>query len=365
MDPKMAMGDPNFPADLSIVASTRKVIKLAAVRRAEAEGAAPGEVQPAEEEDDEDDAAQDIGGYGIAGRTWEAAYLMKMYLTPPPPSPATSTLLFDPPCPLFAAALPLSSSAESTPSSSPTPKRTIIEIGSGTGFLSLALGPHLSSTDSLILTDLTEVCPLLSSNLSAAQGRWKAKGQPEKAELLVRPLPWGDDDALRRIVGSAEEGGEGRVADVVLASDLVYFPFLYPPLLRTLIGLTGRREGKEPTKVLFSYKIRSLVREQPFWSAFGRWFTFEAVLSASPPHPSPLTTFSAASSPTSAPSPLEWARFGTGDEDELFIFVCERRPSTYDWDVPEQDEQLMQGLPGQDGEDDQFEQLLLGGLEWD
>lgn len=54
-----------------------------------------------------------------------------------------------------------------------------------------------------------------------------------------------------------------------------------------------------------------------------------------------------------------------GEDDELFIFVCERRPSTYDWKVPEDDVQLMQGIPGQDGEDDQFEQLLLGGMEWD
>lgn len=180
---------------------------------------------------------------------------MRLYLTPSSHSHALPTLLFDPPCPLFGAApSPTPSTAESTSPTSPT-KRTIIEIGSGTGFLSLALAPHLSSTDSLILTDLTEVCPLLSSNLSAAQARWRSKSQLEKAEILVRPLPWGDDEALKRIVGSEEEGGEGRVADVVLASDLVYFPFLYPPLLRTLIGLTGMREGKEPTKVLFSYKV--------------------------------------------------------------------------------------------------------------
>lgn len=171
---------------------------------------------------------------------------MRMYLTPQPPS-SPSTLYFDPPCPLFA-----------EPTSSPQPRRTIIEIGSGTGYLSIALAPHLAASDSLVLTDLEEVGPLLSSNLDTAKSRWTAQGRPVKAEVLVRSLPWGDEAALRKLVGREEEGGEGKQADVVLASDLVYFPFLYPPLLRTLLGLTGMREGKEPTQVLFSYKVRRM-----------------------------------------------------------------------------------------------------------
>jgi hypothetical protein len=68
MDTKVPMGDPNFPDNLSIVASTRKVIKLAAARRAEAEGVDGEGAGAAEMEDDKDDAAQDIGGFGIAGR---------------------------------------------------------------------------------------------------------------------------------------------------------------------------------------------------------------------------------------------------------------------------------------------------------
>lgn len=64
-----------------------------------------------------------------------------------------------------------------------------------------------------------------------------------------------------------------------------------------------------------------------------------------------------------APPPEEWERFGLG-EDEIFVFVCHRRPSTYGWIVPDDDEELMRGSVGADAADDQFERLLLGALEW-
>lgn len=185
-------------------------------------------------------------------RTWEAAYAMRLYLTPPSQS---SSLVFDPPCLLFgdastASVLPAVFLAVTPRPPSNATRRTIIEIGSGTGYLSLALAPHLSAEESLILTDLHEVCPLLEKNLTTARNRWKTTGRTVEADVLVRPLPWGDAEALHKLET------EGWEADVILASDLVYFPMLYPPLLRTLIGLTGRREGGQTkTKVLFSYKV--------------------------------------------------------------------------------------------------------------
>lgn len=97
----------------------------------------------------------------------------------------------------------------------------------------------------------------------------------------------------------------------------------------------------------------------------GRWFNFEAVLVASPPPPSTSTTASSSPDSSTPQPPLQWTRFGTGDEDELFVFVCVRKPSTYDWEVPLDDEELIQGGRGQDGVDDQFERMLLGGMEWD
>lgn len=115
------------------------------------------------------------------------------------------------------------------------------------------------------------MCPLLEENLAAASRRWIARdphGPTMPAEVCVRPLPWGDDDALRALQD------EGIEPDLVLASDLIYFEFLYAPLLRTLLGLTEPRgghadKGRGSPQVVFSYKVRSLVREQPFWEALG------------------------------------------------------------------------------------------------
>ena len=56
---------------------------------------------------------------------------------------------------------------------------------------------------------------------------------------------------------------------LIIASDLVYFDFLYPPLLTTLLELTNANGGEE-TRLIMSYKIRSLVKEMPFWQAFGQ-----------------------------------------------------------------------------------------------
>jgi hypothetical protein len=81
-------------------------------------------------------------------------------------------------------------------------------------------------------------------------------------------LPWGDSNALARLAD------EGLAPSIILASDLVYFQFLYGPLLRTLIGLTARKN--ERVTVIFSYKVRSLVKEQPFWEAFGAFLPFQS-----------------------------------------------------------------------------------------
>ncbi|GAA5995962.1 uncharacterized protein JCM10292_004857 [Rhodotorula paludigena] len=379
----MPPGDPNFPSGLSIKPSTRQVLRL--------DAGADG---------DEHEAAQDVQRFGIAGRTWEAAYFLRLYLTPPrsPSPPDPPKRVFDPPCPLFPPSSLQTAPSPTTPSLEHKRQRTILEIGAGTGYLSLSLAPHLSrARDRVIATDLPSVCPLLEENLAAAQERWGASS-PAKgtaaapgdgpASVLVRPLPWGDAGAL------ADLQAEGLSPDLVLASDLVYFEFLYAPLLRTLLGLTEPRgEEGESAVVLFSYKVRSLTKEQPFWEAFGRWFAFDAVhvgtlarpdppASAHPPTPSQhhLTTPT-----TTPPPPLAWTRFGAGipssssasptssETDELYLFVCRRHPETYGASVrlaEEQtsDDELLQGRKAGRGVEHgagRFEEIILAGLEWE
>lgn len=217
------------------------------------------------------------------------------------------------------------------------------------------------------MTDLGSVCPLLSRNLSEARTRWMGTIHPSALPTVrVEPLPWGDADALRNLSlnrAPRPDDDDDPDAVTILASDLVYFPFLYPPLLRTLLGLTTpRRPGSPSPKVLFAYKVRSLVREQPFWSAFGRHLLTS--------HETLLTTDfagrwfhleSVASRVTTAPKPTSWTRFG--EADDIHIFLCTRKASTYDQPIPTDDEHLMRGAPGDaTSADSQFELMLLGDL---
>ncbi|KAK4055055.1 hypothetical protein OIO90_003396 [Microbotryomycetes sp. JL221] len=290
---------PNWPDDLAIKAITQSDVKLSI----------HGAARPVVNALEVDRVQQDIATYGIAGRTWEAALAMQMYLTPPDSPLELDSILYDPPCPLFDHT---GRHEDANPRIEPV-ARTIVEVGSGTGYLSLSVAPWLPSRDSIIMTDLPEVCSLLSNNLEAALRRW-----------------------LRD-----------------------HFP--------------------SPV-VLFSYKVRSLTRETPFWSAFGCWFTFEPVQatrmiratsetgkggiarhSSSPPLDSHGASVDACKRESFKREQLEpgpWQRFGLGEEDEIFVFVCQRRPETRGWLVPDDDEELMRGG------DDQFERLLLCCMEW-
>lgn len=333
-----ATDDPNFPPNLSIFPSSRS-----ADRNSDPEG---GELE---------DAEQDIENFGIAGRTWEAAYLLRRYLstTSSPSSPPLSAI-FDPPNPLTSSFSPDSRS-----------RRVILEVGSGTGFLGLSIAPHLLPTDTLVLTDLDNVCPLLEKNLSTARNRQRKDSSD--FDCLIRPLPWGDSAALDKL------GQEALLPDIILASDLVYFPFLYPPLLRTLIHLTDKGH---PT-LIFSYKIRSLVREQPFWEAFGRWFNFGAVQVGEIEEEHRESSDGLGSSQTTSTRRI-WKRFGaswpstvSGETDELYVFIAHRWPSTLDFGLEGaelSDDDLMLGRNGCEGEQSggtQFEEMLLSSLEWE
>lgn len=268
----------------------------------------------------------DIEKWGIAGRVWEAAYLLTAYLS------HDSNLLFDPPCSIFNA----DNSRECT----------IMELGAGVGVAGIHLALELSKArkllqngdnlhDTVVLTDLENVLDLLERNVKRA----KLDGQSD-ISVLVRALPWGSIKHADKI----QQEISPRNLTHIICSDLVYFPELLCPLLRCLIYLTQSTLSTNFVEVIIGYKIRSHSKEETFWKAFGVWFDFYPVL---------------CKKKASKDDSSEWRRFGSlsldsgkttlneneeiASEDEMFVFVASRKKSTLDCQMPENDQQLLGG----------------------
>ncbi|KAK0469606.1 putative methyltransferase-domain-containing protein [Desarmillaria tabescens] len=256
-----------------------------------------------------------ISRYGIAGRVWEAAYALLLYVDPP------STWEFEP---------PFLKNQDSS-------RHTIIELGSGTGIIARSLSRSLTSGEDIIVsTDLPEVCPLLEDNL-----RGELNGI-----VFVRPLAWGN---IQHVSDIASEFITNRNLSHIICSDLVYFPELLAPLLRTLIHLTSPSAVSSSPVLIISYKIRSLEKEAPFWSAFGLYFSFQPVLSRR-------------ILPDSEQD-QSWQRLGSSFEDTTFIFVAQRRHDSLAWQIPTNDRDLLAGVGALGTNtpkgDEYFESLLL------
>jgi hypothetical protein len=102
--------------------------------------------------------------------------------------------------------------------------------------------------------------------------------------------------------------------------------------------------------VVISYKIRSLSKETPFWTAFGLWFEYEPVLVRE------------------RASGNHWQRFGASSlDDKSFVFTARRRTVSFFWEIPVHDHDLLLGRGARgDNEvkhDDTFETLLLMTLD--
>ncbi|KAJ7773468.1 putative methyltransferase-domain-containing protein [Mycena metata] len=266
--------------------------------------------------------------FGIAGKVWKAAYALNTYIKPP------TDYLFDPPF------LPDAARDNAT---------VIIELGSGSGIVAATLAPTLHAGDIMFVTDLPEVCPLLERNLQPHLDR---NGGP----ILVRPLAWGD---LQHALNIGEElknlpaTRDTLHVTHILCSDLVYFPELLAPLLRSLIQLSSPPfvSAAMDVEIVISYKIRSLAKESPFWSAFGLWFEFAPVL---------VQKVGLGENPP-------WQRFGSSLEDPTFVFVARRRRESHGWKVSPNDNDLMHGVMAQGTlspkGDDTLETLLLMSLD--
>lgn len=299
--------------------------------------------------------------------------------------------------------------------------------------------------DVVILTDLDNVCPLLSRNAARASQSQShsqaskfsdsASGESqkspesaqafkmgEKVETRVRPLSWGDEEQSFKVLeelkvekGEASSTSKEVNMDVnedswdrfqehplthLILSDLVYFPELLPPLLRSVITLTDPvpktfksslsplhtshstpkseetrtppRNSAEPSsspedlsskipEVILAYKIRSFAKEEPFWRAFGSWFDFEAV----------GCTEKQDSSTSKGKDGKRWRRFGKEIKDlnplketsnssifeqpsteqpeeeekgdSIYVFIAKRKSTSIGYSAPSDDISLMSG----------------------
>lgn len=182
----------------------------------------------------------------------------------------------------------------------------VLELGSGVGYLLLRLGQRIqNSACHLIMTDLADVVPLLQSNLRRVQATTQV------AHISVAALEWGnktDIADIRRLLGDS--------IDILICSDLTYFPHLFEPLIQTMISIPAQ-------KLIIGYKIRSLVKEEAFWREFGRYFVYEPALFK---------------------ETGQWKIFGA--DKGTFIFIATRRSKCLDAGTM----------------DDTFERLLLGGI---
>lgn len=171
----------------------------------------------------------------------------------------------------------------------------------------------------------------------------------------VRPLAWGDGKAGRELASEFFSGSHGRTLTHIICSDLVYFPELFAPLLRSLIQLTSSlfvRDSPQPV-IVISHKVRSLVKETPFWSVFGLWFDFAPI----------LVKVNSDVADLDDGETEDWRRLGEAADDILFVFTARRRVESLNWRVPEDDQALITGRGAWDNDDrkgdDTFESLLL------
>ncbi|KAL4071570.1 hypothetical protein V8B97DRAFT_402622 [Scleroderma yunnanense] len=239
----------------------------------------------------------------------------------------------------------------------------LIELGSGTGIVAarIAGSAYFPEGGIVVATDLLDVCPLLEHNLGSI---FSLPTDSERSRVLVRPLAWGN---MGHATAIAQELGipHTRTLTHIICSDLVYFPELFGPLLRTLIHLTSlpcpSADAGKSIKIVISYKVRSLHKESPFWSAFGLWFTFQPVLFRDARHGNGVSV-----SEDKEELGESWSQFGAMDDDtqdRTFIFIAYRRPESLAWEVPLSDRDLVDGVggrgtPARKG-DDTFETLLF------
>ncbi|CCM04185.1 uncharacterized protein FIBRA_06347 [Fibroporia radiculosa] len=143
---------------------------------------------------------------------------------------------------------------------SPQPRR-IVELGAGTGIVSIALGAlrsatHPSDEGCIITTDLASAMPLLEHNIATNNAVYPSSSSHPNAVVL----DWDEEQLPDEVLGVA--GG----FHAIIMADVTYNTSSFPPLIRTLsklIKLGSTSEWRRPL-ILLGYKERDPA-ERSLW----------------------------------------------------------------------------------------------------
>jgi len=146
--------------------------------------------------------------------------------------------------------------------------KRMVELGSGTGFISIVCALTLGLSD-IVITDLPDLKPHIKRNLyknkllvEQEQGHEHAGSE---MNVRIEDLDWRQ---------SCDEFGK---FDLVVCCDCIYEESCFLPLVSTIAALS--REGdeeQEPTIVVIAYEERK-IQEDKFWELFGKIFECHSV----------------------------------------------------------------------------------------
>jgi len=125
----------------------------------------------------------------------------------------------------------------------------VLELGAGTGLLSLLCAAHLKASSVVATDGLGLVCESLEKNVRLNQetGSLDGRQSPE-----VRQLDWTDLPAIDELLREADKSG--TCYDLVIGADITYHPDILRPLAELLNIL---KEHFPDVVILISAAIRS------------------------------------------------------------------------------------------------------------
>jgi protein-lysine N-methyltransferase EEF2KMT len=156
-------------------------------------------------------------GNNVGLRTWEAALHLAWYLT--------------------------------TQQSSLVNGKNVLELGAGTGLLSLLCAGHLKASSVLATDGLDLVCESLQVNVDL---NMESIAYEKTSAPKVLQLDWTDDTAIENLLSDARKAGV--TYDLIIGADITYHPDILRPLAKLLSVLESNFPG---ATILISATIRS------------------------------------------------------------------------------------------------------------